>query len=89
MAQALALGFQRHRQRRAILSIVVAATLAALALIALRALLREVNAGEIAVAFSALEPWQIGAALALTALSYAALTLYDVIALRMVGRPLP
>jgi phosphatidylglycerol lysyltransferase len=93
MAQALAAtapdGLKRRLARRTMLSALVAATLAALALVALRALLREVNIAEIANAFSALEPWQIGAALALTALSYATLTFYDVMALRMVGRRLP
>jgi len=93
VAQALAaappLDRAKRPARRAILSALVAATLAALALIALRALLREVHPADVADAFSALEPWQIGAALALTALSYLALTLYDAIALRMIGRPLP
>jgi phosphatidylglycerol lysyltransferase len=94
MAQALIAsaaleGDKRTSTRRAILSALVAATLAALAAITLRALLRGVHVGDVAVAFSALEPWQVGAALALTALSYAALTFYDVIALHMVGRPLP
>ncbi|MEA3034361.1 MAG: phosphatidylglycerol lysyltransferase [Sphingomonadales bacterium] len=93
MAQALtapALESNRRRPaRRALLSAAVAATLAALALIALRGLLREVGLADIADAFAALQPWQIGAALSLTALSYATLTFYDVIALRMIGRRLP
>ncbi|MEA3048568.1 MAG: phosphatidylglycerol lysyltransferase [Sphingomonadales bacterium] len=93
MAQALAApgldGPRPRSSRRAILSVAVAATLAALALFALRGLLREVDLADVADAFSALEPWQIGAALSLTALSYAALTFYDLIALRMIGRRLP
>ncbi|MEA3063521.1 MAG: phosphatidylglycerol lysyltransferase [Sphingomonadales bacterium] len=93
MAQALAApaldGDKRRPARRALLSALVAAALAALALVALRALFREVDVADVADAFSALEPWQIGAALSLTALSYAALTFYDVIALRMIGRRLP
>jgi phosphatidylglycerol lysyltransferase len=93
MAQALTVpaleGHRRRPARRALLSALVAATLAALALVALRALLREVGLADVADAFAALRPWQIGAALSLTALSYAALTFYDVIALRMVGRRLP
>jgi phosphatidylglycerol lysyltransferase len=92
MAQALAAvpdRLERRPARRLLLSALIAAALVALAAIALRTLLREVNPADVADAFSALAPWQVGAALALTGLSYAALTFYDLIALRMIGRPMP
>jgi phosphatidylglycerol lysyltransferase len=94
MAQALAAvpapdGIERRPARRLILSALIAAALVALAATALRVLLREVDPADVADAFSALAPWQVGAALALTGLSYAALTFYDLIALHMIGRPMP
>jgi len=77
------------RRHGGLLPALAAATCLALAAFALRHLAREVSPGDVAGAFESLRPWQAGAALALTALSYAALTLYDVVALRMVGRPQP
>jgi len=61
----------------------------ALAFAALRGLLHEVRWHDVRIAFHAIGAWQIAAALALTAGSYAMLTLYDVLALRIIGRPLP
>jgi phosphatidylglycerol lysyltransferase len=76
-------------RRRGWLGALAAAAVLSIALLALRHLAHDVSPADVASAFSALQPWQIGAALALTAVSYAALTLYDVIALRMIGRPQP
>ena len=64
--------------------------LAALAgLMALHALLGEVHPRAIGAALHALDPVRVVLALALTVASYAMLTLYDVVALNMIGRPLP
>ncbi|WP_163454653.1 YbhN family protein, partial [Escherichia coli] len=40
-------------------------------------------------AFRAISLWQVAGALALAIASYVMLTLYDVLALRIIGRPLP
>ena len=61
----------------------------ALGLWALHHLLAEVRLRDIGTALHAVAPIRIGCAVALTVASYALLTLYDVIALRIVGRPLP
>ncbi len=63
--------------------------LAALGFFALHRLLLEVHLHDVRAALHALKPWQIGAALGLTAASYLLLTLYDVLALRIIGKPLP
>ncbi|MCW2338123.1 phosphatidylglycerol lysyltransferase [Sphingobium sp. B2D3A] len=77
---------QRHRT---ILTIGVALLLAVLGFVALSHLLREVHLRDVRAAFHALPPLAFLAAALLTACSYAALTLYDVMALRTIGRPLP
>jgi phosphatidylglycerol lysyltransferase len=74
--------------RRAIGALAVIGV-ALLALIALRALIEEVHLRDIRGAFHALQRWQIAAALIFTGASYGLLTLYDVLALRIIGRPLP
>ena len=62
---------------------------AALAFAALHGLLHEVHWRDVRHAFRAISLWQIAGALALTIGSYVMLTLYDVLALRIIGRPLP
>lgn len=63
--------------------------LAGIAFLALHGLLADVHMRDIRHAFHAIAPAQMAAALALTAISYWMLTFYDVLALRIVGRPLP
>ncbi len=63
--------------------------LAAMGFFALHRLLLEVHLHDLRAALHALQPWQIGTALGLTAASYLLLTLYDVLALRIIGKPLP
>lgn len=63
--------------------------LAALGFYALHRLLAEVRLHDVRAALNGLQTWQIGAALGLTAGSYLLLTLYDVLALRVIGKPLP
>lgn len=75
-----------HRSRVAALLVVA---LAVLGLFAVHRLLGEVHPGEVRAAFAALHSWQVAAALAFTVISYLILTLYDVLALRIAGRPLP
>jgi len=77
-----------HRHKKRIEALAVAGV-AALAFVALHALMQEVHPRDIAAAFHLLSWGQIGAALALTATSYFILTLYDVLALRIIGKPLP
>lgn len=80
---------QAIRRNRTGVGIAMVALLAGLAFFALRTLLLEVRLRDVRAAFHALHPWQIGTALALTTVSYLLLTLYDVLALRIIGRPLP
>lgn len=76
----------RHRRL-----LIIAAVLAIMALgfAALEDVTREVRFHDVRAAIHALSPAQIWLALALTAASYLALTFYDVLALRVIGRPLP
>lgn len=67
----------------------VSILLAFLGFLALHRLLQDVRPGDVAAAFHALSPLQIGAAILFTATSYFMLTLYDVMALRVIGKPLP
>jgi len=76
------------RNRRIIAGIVVLA-LIALGFIALDRLTQEMRYAQLRTALHALTWGQIALSVALTALSYGALTFYDVLALRLVGRPLP
>lgn len=71
------------------LAIGAALCFATLASFALHGLLSDLHRDAISVAFQALRPWQITVAVVLTAVSYALLTCYDVVALRIIGRPLP
>lgn len=76
----------RHRTTITILAVLA---LAALGLTALGQLLGAVRLHDIKAAWRAMDARDMVLALALTAASYATLTLYDVLALRIVGRPLP
>ena len=78
--------FQRHRMT---LSVGVVLLLAALGFLALDHLLHEVHLRQVQLAWHMLPTDRLLAAAALTAISYLALTLYDVLALRAIGRPLP
>jgi phosphatidylglycerol lysyltransferase len=75
-----------RRQQIALLAMLV---VAGLGLWALHHLLAEVRLKDVRAAFHAIPSGRIAAALGLTVASYLALTLYDVVALRVVGRPLP
>ncbi|AZI35406.1 hypothetical protein NT2_09_01100 [Caenibius tardaugens NBRC 16725] len=77
-----------HRHRKWLEALAVACV-AVLGLVALHALIQEVHIRDIKAALHALDTWRIAAALGLTALSYFLLTLYDVLALRIIDRPLP
>jgi phosphatidylglycerol lysyltransferase len=76
----------RHRTA---LSILAALALAVFGMFAVHRLMLEVHPQDVALAFHALRPWQLFIALSLTVLSYGILTLYDVLALRIIGKPLP
>ena len=77
---------RRHRKP---LSIVAMLLLAVLAITALERLTDEVRFADVRSAVHALSPSQLAAALGFTVLSYVMLTLYDVVALRIIGQPLP
>jgi phosphatidylglycerol lysyltransferase len=76
------------RQQRIALWI-AAAALIAIGLAAMRALLTEISPGAVHVALRATAPERIAFSLLLTAASYALLTLYDWLAVRVIGRSLP
>ena len=80
---------QLFEHNRTAASIGFVGLLAAMGFYALHRLLLEVHIHDVRAAMHALQPWQIGAALGLTAASYLLLTLYDVLALRIIGKPLP
>lgn len=85
--------FRRARllfdQNRTSASVGFALLLAALGFFALHRLLLEVHLHDVRAALRALTGQQIGAALGFTTASYLLLTLYDVLALRIIGKPLP
>lgn len=74
---------------RAALSAVAVLGLLALSMVAIHKLASHVQPGDIRKSFAAVPGWRIGWAILLTAASYTLLTFYDVIALRVIGRPLP
>lgn len=74
----------RHRR---VVTLLVVAAVAAIGFEALRLALRDVHLKDVRHAIAAVPPWRVGAALALTAISYLTLTLYDAVALRVIGRP--
>jgi phosphatidylglycerol lysyltransferase len=77
--------FERHRR---LLTVMVVLAVIALGFAALDALTREVRYSQVRAAVHALAPGQIALALGFTVASYLALTFYDYLALRVVGRPL-
>jgi phosphatidylglycerol lysyltransferase len=78
--------FERHR--RVIAGLVVLLVIA-LGFLALNRLTHEIRYAQVRDAIAALTPRQIALSLGFTTLSYVALTFYDVLALRVIGRPLP
>jgi phosphatidylglycerol lysyltransferase len=83
-----ALRYFLERYRRIITGAVIV-VLIALGFLALDRLTHEVRYGEVRSAIHALSARQVALSLALTVMSYCALTFYDVLALRVIGRPLP
>ncbi len=77
------------KRYRTPITVAVVIGLAALGFLALDHLLLDVHLHEVMAAWRALGPAQLLAAILLGAISYGALTLYDVLALRAIGRPLP
>ena len=77
------------RTHKRLLSIVAALAVAAIGLSALFGLLHSVRPRAIRQAFDALSTAQVAGALALTAISYLFLTLYDSFALHVLERKLP
>lgn len=77
-----------ERYRRLIAGSVMLAVIA-LGFAALNSLTHAVRYSQVRAAFHMLAGWQIALALGFTAASYLALTLYDYLALRVIGRPLP
>lgn len=78
--------FARYRRH---VTMAVVLVVIALGFAALESLTREIHFADVRAAAHALTTGQIVLALALTAGSYLALTFYDVLALRVIGRPLP
>lgn len=76
----------RYRRPLAVLVVLV---LVAAGFVALERLTGEISYAAVRAALHGLGPERIAPALALTAASYLALTFYDVLALRIIGRPLP
>lgn len=82
----LRLLFTRYRRLAAITAVLL---LIALGFAALEGLTREIHYADVRAAARALSAQQVALALVFTAGSYLALTFYDVLALRVIGRPLP
>ncbi len=80
--------FRRMTQRPAVRATAVI-VLAAFVFAALHHLIADVKIHDVAHAFGAVTGRQIAAAACLTLASYTMLTFYDVLALRLIGRPLP
>lgn len=77
------------RRYRGAFSVGLVIVVVLLGLAALHHLTREIHLNDVRAAFHAISAWQIFLALLLTATSYVALTFYDVLALRIIGKPLP
>lgn len=75
----------RYRTPLSILAVLV---LIALGFVAMQQLTRELHFSQVRAALHAVSAWQIILSIAFTALSYLTLTGYDVLALRIIGRPL-
>jgi hypothetical protein len=69
------------------LGVVFSVAIAAIAVFALMHAFRNVNYGEVAAVIERTNPGLIALALLLVAASYASLTIYDLLALRTIGRP--
>lgn len=80
---------ERIRDNRRALLVAVAVLLALAGFEALHLMLRAVHLRDVRAAWSATPHWRIVAALGLTTISYLALTGYDMIGLRVIGRPQP
>lgn len=76
----------RHRRK---IELAAVAVVGILAFVALHTLMREIHVRDVKAALRTLGTGQIMLAVALTAASYFLLTLYDVLALRVIGKPLP
>ncbi|SEN44478.1 phosphatidylglycerol lysyltransferase [Sphingomonas gellani] len=77
------------RANRARLMVVLAVALACAGFAAMHMVLRDVHLRDVRAAVADTAPWRIVAALGLTAASYLALTGYDAIGLRAIGKPQP
>jgi phosphatidylglycerol lysyltransferase len=77
-----------ERHRRAIVVTVVVA-LIALGFTALGRVTGQIHYADVRAAAKAMSGGRVALSLALTAISYLALTFYDVLALRLIGRPVP
>ncbi len=86
LASQMAAAFTRYRTA---ISIALVAGLALLGFTALHHLSAEVHLHQVQSAFHALSIWQVAASIGLTTVSYFLLTFYDVLALKIIGRPLP
>jgi phosphatidylglycerol lysyltransferase len=86
LADRLRAAWPRYRPVAAVAVVIV---LIVLGLTALHHLTRTMRFSDVRSSLEAIGTAQIAAAIALTAVSYLALTFYDVLALRIIGRPLP
>ena len=77
------------KRNSTVLALAATVTIAFLGFFALQHLLLEVRPTEVKSAIESLSLWQITGALAFTVVSYLTLTLYDVLALRIISKPLP
>ncbi|KRB85753.1 hypothetical protein ASE00_02985 [Sphingomonas sp. Root710] len=78
--------FRRHRAKANVVAVLLITTFG---FGALHRLTEEVALSDVRRAFHALPATHVAGAIALTVMSYLALTLYDVVALRVIGRRLP
>lgn len=76
-------------KRSSLIRVGVSVTLLAVALLVLRARLQEVEPSDVLLRLRELPTWRLLAAAALTIFNYLQLTLYDVLALAYLRRPLP
>lgn len=77
------------RRYKGPLGLIALLAVVALGFVALHHLIREIHLRDVRTAFHAIAPIHIALSLGFAAMSYLALTFYDVIALRIIGRPLP
>lgn len=74
---------------RRLIAVAIAALLVALGLAAVDRLTSEIHARDVGAALHTLPASHVAVAIGLTIASYLALTVYDVLALRIIGKPLP